>query len=278
MWLTLGAIVIVAGVGLLGFAVIHWMLEEPSQNSPVAVNILPETSGGAGAAEASHDVAPAHAPAAPQATEKPQPNLIFQKISDTIQNDVGRQLKAAGATYDDLQVTAPQQVNSNWVFTVNYTGLSGFQSVNGAVFNNATGSFPLTPLDAHTWHGTLAGTQFTVSARTTDDINLSFVDDPDVIGQWTSVDFVSDKSDFDPSHKSFKGDLFCKGLTFLDGGKTPQSWVMWTKGVVMHQGEKTASHYEIQQINGRPYLFFEWRGGDVTLLGMKPSYYVMRKN
>ena len=56
----------------------------------------------------------------------------------------------------------------------------------------------------------------------------------------------------------------------------PQPWWTWTKGAVIHQGERTASHYDIQEINGQRYLFFEWKSGDVTILGRKPMYYVLR--
>jgi bla regulator protein BlaR1 len=40
---------------------------------------------------------------------------------------------------------------------------------------------------------------------------------------------------------------------------------------------KTASHYTIKKIKGSEYLFMEWKSGDYTIRGMKPAYYVMRR-
>ncbi len=45
---------------------------------------------------------------------------------------------------------------------------------------------------------------------------------------------------------------------------------------VIRHDDKTASHYDIKEINGQRYLFLEWKTGDVTILGRKPQYYVMR--
>ena len=74
-----------------------------------------------------------------------------------------------------------------------------------------------------------------------------------------------------------ENELYLKGLTFLENGKTPQSWCTWTKGVLIHHGDKTASHYELSERNNRLYMFLEWKSGDVTFMGMKPKYYVLRK-
>ena len=75
-----------------------------------------------------------------------------------------------------------------------------------------------------------------------------------------------------------KGDLYLKGLTFLENGKTSQPWETWTKGFLIHHGDQTASHYEIREIKGGAYLFLEWKSGDFTILGKKPGYYVLKQN
>jgi len=41
--------------------------------------------------------------------------------------------------------------------------------------------------------------------------------------------------------------------------------------------KKTAARYIIREIAGRTYVFFEWKSGDYTMRGMKPGYYVLRK-
>lgn len=117
----------------------------------------------------------------------------------------------------------------------------------------------------------------TARAETRDDINLSFVNDPQVIGTWESVDFVRNISDFVPDKEQWTGKRKLKSLTFLEGGKNPEDFRRWTKGVLIHKGDRTASHYEIKQISGSTYMFLEWKSGDYIFRGMKPQYYVLKK-
>jgi bla regulator protein BlaR1 len=118
-----------------------------------------------------------------------------------------------------------------------------------------------------------------VNGRYVDDFsNLSFVNDPAVLGKWVSVDFVREPSQFVPGARRFRGDLYLENLTFLPGGKTPVPWFGWTKGVVMHLGgDHTASRYTIKEINGSLYMFFEWKSGDYIIRHQKPQYYVLKK-
>lgn len=111
-----------------------------------------------------------------------------------------------------------------------------------------------------------------------DNIDLPFVDDLSVSNtRWTSVDFVNSPGDFVPGKKRFGKKLFLKELVFNPGGKMDRDFISWTNGVVMHHGDKTASHYEIRQIDGSTYMFFEWKNGDYTLRGQQPRYYVLKK-
>jgi bla regulator protein BlaR1 len=111
--------------------------------------------------------------------------------------------------------------------------------------------------------------------RTEDDINLPFVNDPAALGSWKAVAFVAKPEDFKPGEA--QGDLYLKELVFLPDGKSPNGWLTWTKGAVLHHGDKTASRYEIRKINGADYLFFEWKSGDYTLRHQTPKYYVLKK-
>ena len=197
-------------------------------------------------------------------------------IADKIQSVVAQKLKEAGASCDDLQVTVAINRDSATPFKVSYRGLRNFTGSDGTI-PEANGQFIMKYIGGGQWQGKLNGTEFTVPVGTQDNIDLPFVDDPQVLGQWESVDFVADPADFTPDKPSWKGKLYLKGLGFLEGGKTPQPWWTWTKGVVIHHGDKTASHYEIKEINGKSYLFFEWKSGDVTISGMKPHYYVLKK-
>ena len=118
-----------------------------------------------------------------------------------------------------------------------------------------------------------------VNGRLVDDFsNLSFVNDPAVLGTWKSVDFVQEPADFTPGEKSFRGGLYLEKLVFKADGKTDMPWFGWTKGVVMHLGgDHTASRYTIKEINGAKYMFFEWKSGDYIIRHQKPKYYVLKK-
>lgn len=117
-----------------------------------------------------------------------------------------------------------------------------------------------------------------------DNIDLPFVDDPEVLGNWISVDFVKTPDQFNPDEKYWEGDLYLTNLRFLPNGEvkllddTERPYLKWTKGIVTHAGDLTASAYIIKEIDDVRYMFFEWKSGDYTLRGMDPYYYVLREN
>lgn len=114
------------------------------------------------------------------------------------------------------------------------------------------------------------------SGRIEDKIDYPFVYDPEVIGKWTSVDFVENIEDFRTDSRHWRGRLFLKNMSFFENGRTKGPW-SWTKGLIIHPGDKTAAKYFIKQMNGSTYMFFEWKSGDYTIRRMKPSYYVLKK-
>jgi hypothetical protein len=197
-------------------------------------------------------------------------------IAQRIQQEVGRQLREAGAAYNDLQVTIAVQRDSATPFKVTYRGLRHFNWGNGSA-PAPDGEFIMQYIGGGKWQGSLGGMQFTVPVGRTDDFQLPFVEDPQVLGDWESVDFVAVPGDFDPERPRWRGKLYLEGLTFLEGGKTPKSWLTWTKGFLIHSGDKTSSRYEIREVKGGRYLFLEWKSGDVIIAGMKPHYYVLKK-
>ncbi len=113
--------------------------------------------------------------------------------------------------------------------------------------------------------------------RLEDNIDLAFKDDPQVVGRWKSVDFVKTMDMFEPNQRSWRGDLFLKELEFLPNGKTGKSWWTWTKGVLMHSGNRTAAAYTITEQDNAMYMFLEWKSGDYTIRRQKPSFYVLKK-
>jgi len=112
--------------------------------------------------------------------------------------------------------------------------------------------------------------------RIIDKIDYPFVNDPKLIGKWRSVDFVKQIEDFDPHVKRHRGQLYLKEMSILDKGRTTGPWT-WTKGLIIHPGNKTAAKYHIKEINASTYMFFEWKSGDYSNRRMKPKYYVLRK-
>ncbi|MHB8127230.1 MAG: hypothetical protein ACYDEJ_16695 [Desulfitobacteriaceae bacterium] len=123
--------------------------------------------------------------------------------------------------------------------------------------------------------------------RNIDKTNYPFVKDPRAIGKWESVDFVENVNDFIPGKKSEKEDLYLTALAFIKEGKMLMSsseiknltytTFSWTKDKVLNKQEKTSSRYEIKEINGLTYMFFEWKSGDYTFRNMNPMFYVLKK-
>ncbi len=103
-----------------------------------------------------------------------------------------------------------------------------------------------------------------------------FENDPQLIGTWQSVDFVSDVNDFQAGTKVWTGSLFLKKLTFKENGRTSTSCV-WTKDWIYTADGKTKAQYHIKSLEGDMYLFYPWLSGDVTIRKMKPAYYVLKK-
>ncbi|MBN1343731.1 MAG: hypothetical protein JXQ73_13670 [Phycisphaerae bacterium] len=119
------------------------------------------------------------------------------------------------------------------------------------------------------------GSRIDESGRIVDKIDYPFVDDPRVIGQWETVDFVRNINDFNPKVRRWKGE-FLKGMVFLEQGDMLGNGT-WTKGLVLNQNSRTASKYHITDIDGATYMFFEWKCGDYIVRHRKPSYYVFKK-
>ena len=110
-----------------------------------------------------------------------------------------------------------------------------------------------------------------------DKIDHPFINDPKVIGGWKSVDFVREINNFSPDKQNWQGDLFLKSLIFKEDGKLKGDYLTWTKGLVLHKNDKTASKYSIKTIDDKDYMFLEWKSGDYTIRYRKPQYYVLKK-
>ncbi len=118
-------------------------------------------------------------------------------------------------------------------------------------------------------------TKVNEEGRLVDKVDYPFVNDPNVIGGWQSVDFVRDINDFDPTEKTWKGDLYLNHFVFEEGGRIAGHFFKWTQGMVL--SDDTASKYILKDIDGSTYMFFEWKSGDYTIRHMRPRYYVLGK-
>ncbi len=115
--------------------------------------------------------------------------------------------------------------------------------------------------------------------KTVDKIDYPFVNDPQIIGMWKSVDYVNTPEDFLPNQKKFPGELAFKELIAQPKGVVAgSSPYKWTKGLIIHPGNRTAAKYLIKSIDGSSYLFFEWKSGDYIIRHMTPKWYVLKKS
>ncbi|MEN8126390.1 MAG: hypothetical protein ABFR90_01140 [Planctomycetota bacterium] len=103
-----------------------------------------------------------------------------------------------------------------------------------------------------------------------------FETDPQLIGTWRSVDFVNEVNEFQAGTKRWAGDLFLKEIEFKENGRTSKSFI-WTKEWIYTADGQTKAQYYIKTIDGEMHLFFPWLSGDVTIRGMEPAYYVLKK-
>lgn len=122
--------------------------------------------------------------------------------------------------------------------------------------------------------------------RRCDSIDYPFIKDDSVIGVWNVRDFVINKEDFDPQKQNRAyDDLFVLQTEFKDNGvyvfttKQTTNCVTstWTKGLILNKREKTASAYEIKIIDGKEYLFKEWKSGDYSFGGGRAYWYVFTR-
>lgn len=121
----------------------------------------------------------------------------------------------------------------------------------------------------------VAGLPFLLAAKT-DKIDLPFVNDSAVLGNWLTIAYADSIGQFSPGEISGADSLFFKNLEFLPGGRmNGEMQSGWTNGVVISTYAKTASKYTIKKLDGTDYMFFEWKAGDYILRDMDPGYYVL---
>ena len=119
----------------------------------------------------------------------------------------------------------------------------------------------------------------------TDDIDMPFVDDQKILGKWKAVARIENKSEyFDPDKP--KDNLFFHHIEFKENGRFTRNgndtsrYASWTKEYLLTNAgdpagtQNTAEKYEIKTIDGKEYLFIEFKCGDYIWGGWDPIYYV----
>ena len=116
-----------------------------------------------------------------------------------------------------------------------------------------------------------------------DNIDMPFVNDPDVLGKWKAFDYLHTKEAFSPTG-SRRHSFFFKELEFFENGSCTSLYgdkkisgndkQVWTKGYVLRKWDSTACAYEIRTIEAKDYLIIEWKSGDYIWGGHSPNYYV----
>ena len=125
--------------------------------------------------------------------------------------------------------------------------------------------------------------------KSIDETDLPFINDDDIIGEWSVYDYVPSIDYFNPnSRHSANGDLYTLGFKFLPRGicykttrttsGTSSAMLKYTKGYVLNDKEMTAEEYKIKLINGKEFLFIQHKSGDYFYGGMTPNWYVFKRN
>lgn len=130
-------------------------------------------------------------------------------------------------------------------------------------------------------------TERNLEGRVMDDVSYTFVNDEALLGAWQLVDIVDTKESFNASTKQFKGKIELTGLEFHPEGeiitvigktRAPVFPGKWTKGSIINEGEKLRLEYEIIEIGGKDYLFYEQKGEEYVLgLIEEVPYYVFER-
>lgn len=117
-----------------------------------------------------------------------------------------------------------------------------------------------------------------------DNVDFPYESDEEVVGCWCAVDFVFDTESYDPlKPKTDREKLYVSEIEFLPEGKAvysyrntgrAQRFWEYTKGRLLDKQRKICEEYKLSVINGREYLFIQWKSGDYIFGGRKPGYYV----
>lgn len=121
-------------------------------------------------------------------------------------------------------------------------------------------------------------------------LDYTFTLDEDAVGEWKTVGWYPTKDDFDPANPSSDQKQWYVGNSiYADGTMTKHrvegdsniidvTDLHWTKGYFVDlMGTDIIPAYTISVIDGKTYMFMEWKSEDYISRGQKPSYYVFER-
>ncbi|OPZ85473.1 MAG: hypothetical protein BWY74_03907 [Firmicutes bacterium ADurb.Bin419] len=117
-------------------------------------------------------------------------------------------------------------------------------------------------------------------------MNYKFVMDEYTVGQWEQIDFVASPDDFDGSNITRQKYIEKGTHNFYDDGRMVSyadksigtGETKWTKGYIFNMGSQdTISNYKLRILNGKTFMFVEWKNDDYAVRGQKPNYFVYVK-
>ncbi|MHB8064137.1 MAG: stalk domain-containing protein [Ruminiclostridium sp.] len=115
-------------------------------------------------------------------------------------------------------------------------------------------------------------------------MDYKFVLDKDAIGQWEAIDFVASLDEFDGKDTTKKDYIETSIRNFYDNGREAHyadkargaAITQWTKGYVWG-GDDVIEEYQIKQLNGKTFIFMQFKSGDYIFRGQKPNYMIYLK-
>lgn len=115
-------------------------------------------------------------------------------------------------------------------------------------------------------------------------MDYKFELDKDAIGQWEQINFVTSPDDFDGKDTTRQKYIEMGTHNFYGDGREVSyadksvgtGETKWTKGYVWG-GDDTISEYVIKQLNGKTFMFIQFKNNDYTVRGQKPNYFVYMK-
>ena len=120
-------------------------------------------------------------------------------------------------------------------------------------------------------------------------------DDTAVLGAWEVCDLIRPAESFDPQAMCAfipKEALYWRTVEFLEDGVIKNGFLhaesgtvqidkegvwCWVRGAVICNPRSTVSEYRIRVVDGREYLFIQWKSGDYSYGGEAPFWYVFRR-